>query len=141
MSEPLYSIDILRLATCAATFPRLDRPAVTVDRRSSTCGGRITVDMRLDTHGRVAAYGHEVRACALGQAAATLLARHILGLGSNELSSASDDLARWLARADAAQPEWPGVELLERARAYPARHGAVRLAFEAAAEAAVRAAA
>ncbi len=140
MSEPLYSIAILRLATSSAAFPRLDRPATTVERRSTACGGRITVDVRLDADGRVAAYGHEVRACALGQASATLLARHIIGLDRAELASASVVLAQWLAVADTAPPDWPNIELLERARDYPARHSAVRLAFEAAADAAARAA-
>ena len=135
MSEPLYSLDILRLATESAGFPRLENATATIERRAPTCGSRITVDVRLDSEGRISAYGHEVRACALGQAAATLLARHAVGRPPAELAVARDDLARWLADADAPPPDWPGIDQLSRARSYPARHGAIRLAFEAIAEA------
>lgn len=138
MSEPLYTLDILRLATESAGSPRLESPTATVERRAPTCGSRITVDVQLDAEGRVIAYGHEVRACALGQAAATLLARHAVGRSPSELAKARDDLARWLAEADALPPDWPQIDQLARARAYPARHGAIRLAFEAAADAAAR---
>lgn len=138
MSAPLYSLDILRLATESAAFPRLEVPEATVERRAPTCGSRITVDVRFDGDGRVAAFGHEVRACALGQAAAALLARHVVGRSPLELVAVRDTLARWLAEADAPPPDWPGIDQLERARAYPARHGAIRLAFEAAADAAAR---
>jgi NifU-like protein involved in Fe-S cluster formation len=135
MSEPLYSLDILRLATESAVFPRLAEVTATVERRAPTCGSRITVDVRLDTEGRITAYGHEVRACALGQAAATLLARHAVGRSPTELADVRDDLARWLADADAPPPEWPDIDQLSRARSYPARHSAIRLAFEAVADA------
>jgi NifU-like protein involved in Fe-S cluster formation len=136
MSEPLYSLDILRLATESAMFPPLEDATVTAERRAPTCGSRITVDVRLDADGRIAAYGHEVRACALGQAAATLLARHVVGRSPVELAATRDDLSRWLADADAPLPEWPDIDQLSRARSYPARHGAIRLAFEAVADAA-----
>lgn len=138
MSEPLYSLDILRLATESAAFPRLEDVTATAERRAPTCGSRITVDVRLDAEGRIAAYGHEVRACALGQAAATLLARHAVGRSPAELAAARDDLARWLAHSDAPSPDWPHITQLMRARAYPARHGAIRLAFEAVADAAAK---
>jgi NifU-like protein involved in Fe-S cluster formation len=136
MSEPLYSLDILRLATESAAFPLPQEVAAKVERRAPICGSRIIVDVRLDAEGRVAAYGHEVRACALGQAAATLFARHAIGRSPADLAAARDDLARWLADVDAPRPDWPDIDLLARARAYRARHGAIRLAFEAAADAA-----
>jgi NifU-like protein involved in Fe-S cluster formation len=138
MSEPLYTLDILRLAAASGDFPRLATADATAERRATTCGSRIIVDLAFDAEGRVAAYGHEVRACALGQAAATLFARHAVGKKAAELEAAQDGFARWLVDSEAENPDWPGIEALERARGYPARHGAMRLAFEAAADAATQ---
>lgn len=135
MSPPLYTLDILRLAAATAEAPRLAAPDATAERRSVTCGSRLIVDLKIDDHGRVSAYGHEAHACALGQAAATLVARHAVGRSGAELELASRAVARWLADPDAPSPDWLGIEVLERARSYPARHSAIRLAFEAAADA------
>lgn len=136
MSTVLYSLDVLRLAAATAEWPRLSAPDASAEHRSATCGSRVSVDLDFDAEGRVSAYGHEVHACALGQAAASLFARHAVGLTAAELEGASRDLARWLAEPGSPPPEWPGLEALERARDYPARHSAIRLPFEAAAAAA-----
>lgn len=136
MNAPLYSIDILRLATESAEFPRLDTPHASVERRSATCGSRVLVDLAFDESGRVTRYGQEVRACALGQASATVFARGVVGRSRDDLVAARDALAEFLAGSRASLPDWPGIEVLERARGYSARHASIRLAFEAAAEAA-----
>jgi NifU-like protein involved in Fe-S cluster formation len=135
MSEPLYSLEILRLAAGTAEFPRLATPENTVERRAAICGSRVIVDVALDDEGRIAAFGQEVRACALGQASATLLARAVVGRTVAEVSDMRDALTRWLAEDDAPQPDWPGIAALARARSYPARHPAIRLPFDAVAEA------
>lgn len=135
MSEPLYTLDILRLAAATGDWPRLDAPDATVERRSVTCGSRITVDLAFDIDGRVAAYGHQVNACALGQAAATLFARNAVGRSPADIGAAAKAVTLWLADAEALAPDWPGIDALVAARAYPARHSAIRLAFEAAADA------
>ncbi len=136
MNEPLYSIEILRLAADTAAFPRLAEPDVSVERRSPTCGSRVAIDLMFDEAGRVAAYGHEVRACALGQAAATLVARNVIGLDAAAIESARDVLTRYMAGEGDALPDWADVAVLARARPYPARHASIRLAIEAAAQAA-----
>jgi NifU-like protein involved in Fe-S cluster formation len=136
MSAALYTLDILRLAAATADYPRLASPDACAQRRATICGSTITIDLSFDVDGRVMAYGHEVRACALGQAAATIFARAVVGLSAAELTAARDSLALWLANADAPMPDWPQIDLLARARAYPARHGAIRLPFEAVVEAA-----
>jgi NifU-like protein involved in Fe-S cluster formation len=135
MSEPLYTLDILRLAAGTADFPRLQSPGKTVERRSAICGSRVTVDVALDGEGRITAFGQDVKACALGQASATLLAQSVVGRTIADVASARDALARWLVEEGAPQPDWPGIAALERARGYPARHPAIRLPFDAVAEA------
>ncbi|WP_425230062.1 iron-sulfur cluster assembly scaffold protein [Sphingomonas sp.] len=139
MSAPLYTTDILRLAASIPHHQRLAAPDGTAERRSPVCGSRVTVDVML-TDGRVTEVGLLVRACALGQASSALLAAAVPGRTAGELAAASDALAAWLA-GERDAPDWPGVEVLERARDYPARHASIRLAFEAAAAAAAQAAA
>ena len=138
MNEPLYTTDILRLAASIPHHARLTEPQGSAEWRSPVCGSRVTVDIDLDTDGRVGAVGLLVRACALGQASSSLLATHILGKSPTELVFARNALKAWLA-SEGEPPDWPGVAALERARAYPARHASIRLAFEAAAAAAMAA--
>lgn len=98
------------------------------------------VDVVADENGRIAALGQEVRACALGQASAALMGAHAIGRTSAELAEARDALAAYLKATRDDPGDWPGLAVFEGARAYPARHAAILLAFEAAAEAAEQAA-
>ena len=98
------------------------------------------MDLALDGKGRVAAIGQEVRACAFGQASAALLGRHIPGRTPVELAEARDALAAWLAGTREDPGTWPGLDVLAPARRLSARHGAILLPFQAAAEAAALAA-
>ena len=139
MSAPLYTTDILRLAAGIPHHERLPDPQGSAERRSPVCGSRVTVDVNLDRESRVSEVGLLVRACALGQASSALLAGDIVGRTPAELAAARDAVAAWLA-GEGAQPDWPGLDALKRARGYPARHASIRLAFEAAAAAADQAA-
>ncbi|AYJ87610.1 iron-sulfur cluster assembly scaffold protein [Sphingomonas paeninsulae] len=136
MSAGLYNIDVLRLATSLADWPRLSDPQASAEKKSVVCGSRVTVDVTLDENGRVAVFGQDVQACALGQASAALLARHIIGRSAGEIEDASAALKGFLAGTNESIGEWPGLEVLTSARGYPARHASIRLPFEAAAEAA-----
>lgn len=135
MNSPLYNIDILRLATSTALHSRLDDPQASVEKRSPTCGSRVTVDVRM-ADGRIAALGMDVKACALGQASAALMAAHAIGMSAPELADARDRLTTWLASGEGEPDFWPGLAVLSPARDYPARHASIRLGFEAIAEAA-----
>jgi NifU-like protein involved in Fe-S cluster formation len=104
------------------------------------CGSRVAVDVELDGEGRVTALGQEVNACALGQASASLMGAHAMGRTSEELGDARDALAAFL-RGERDDPgDWPGLSVLGDARPFTARHPSILLAFEAAAEAAAKAA-
>jgi NifU-like protein involved in Fe-S cluster formation len=140
MSAALYNTQILKLATSIPYQARLAHPQGTSERRSPICGSRVTIDVVLDDEGRIAELGQEVRACALGQASASLMGAHAIGRTRAELDSARDALAAFLAGTRADPGEWPGLEIFEPARAHSARHASIRLAFEAVAEAAARAA-
>lgn len=136
----LYTPAILRLALACADFPPLINANARVERRAPLCGSRIALDMRMDADGRVKAVGFAVHACAIGQAAAALLAREVSERSGADLARVAQALARWLENAAAPMPDWPGIAALAPVRALPARRGAALLPFEAAAAAAVEAA-
>ena len=138
MSAPLYNAEILRLAASIPHAERLSGPMATSEKRSPVCGSRVTVDVNLDDAGRVRELGLLVRACALGQASSALMASHAIGRSPEELAAVRDALTAWLA-GEGDAPDWPGVPLFEPALPHSARHASIRLAFEAAAEAAAQA--
>ncbi len=140
MSEALYNTRILALAAASAGLERLAAPQASVMRVSPVCGSKVTADITLDAEGRVAAHGWQVRACALGQSATTLVADTITGKTASDLGIARAALADWLAGTDDTPPDWPGLEIFAPARPHRARHGSILLAFDAAHAAAVEAA-
>lgn len=145
MTEQLYNTRILRLAASIPHEERLADPQASVRRVSPICGSRVTVDLDLGADGRVARFGQEVRACALGQAAACLVGQRVIGRTPAELAAARDAMRDFLAGAPvdwAAHGDggWGELEIFAPAREFKSRHGSILLAFEAAAEAAETAA-
>jgi NifU-like protein involved in Fe-S cluster formation len=135
----LYNHDVLRLAASIPHHDRLERPQASVEKRSPLCGSRVVVDVVMDDEGRLAGLGQEVKACALGQASASLMGAHAIGRSRAELSEARDALAAFLAGGREDPGQWPGLEIFRDARAYKARHPSILLAFEAVADAAAEA--
>jgi NifU-like protein involved in Fe-S cluster formation len=140
VTTALYNRDILRLAASIPHQRRLEDPQSTVEKRSAVCGSRVTIDIALDETGRVAALGQEVKACALGQASASLMGAHAVGRSPAELEAARDSLTAFLAGTRDDPGEWPGLAIFADARPFTARHRSILLAFEAVAEAAALAA-
>jgi NifU-like protein involved in Fe-S cluster formation len=132
MAEALYTIDILRLAASTGNWPPLAHPEGSAERRSVTCGSRAAVGLILDDDGRIDAIGLTVSACALGQASSTIMAREAAGKSRADLATARQALANYLRGEAAGLPDWPGMEHLATARAYPARHPSILLPFDAA---------
>jgi NifU-like protein involved in Fe-S cluster formation len=140
VNAPLYNARILRLAASIPHLGRLEAPQASAQRVSPVCGSRVTADVVLDSAGRVVEFAQEVRACALGQAAAAILGQAVLGQDAARLRSAHVALVAWL-RSDDPLPAglaagFPDLELFAPARAHPARHASIALAFDAAAAAA-----
>ncbi|MFC3712640.1 iron-sulfur cluster assembly scaffold protein [Sphingoaurantiacus capsulatus] len=140
MAEALYNNHILRLAAAIPHQARLEGPQASVQRVSPICGSRIIVDLDLDEAGRVARFGQEVRACALGQASAAIMGAEVLGKTPLELAAARDALAAYLKGEAETPGDWPGIEALMPARPHKGRHGSILLAFQTAADAAADAA-
>jgi NifU-like protein involved in Fe-S cluster formation len=135
----LYSGRILELAADIPHLGRLPAPQASARRRSPLCGSTVTVDLAL-ADGRVVAFAQDVKACALGQAAASVLGRAVIGRSRGELEAARDALSAMLKSAGPVPaPPFDGFEVLIPARDYRNRHASILLAVEAAAEAAASA--
>lgn len=131
----LYSGRILALAADIPHLERLDHPDATVKRRAPLCGSTVTVDIAL-RDGRIAEYGQDVKACALGQAAASVVGANIVGCTKDQVIAARDAL-RTMLKEDGPTPPAPfdGLEVLRPARDYKNRHASIMLTLEAIAEA------
>ncbi|MET0239334.1 MAG: iron-sulfur cluster assembly scaffold protein [Sphingobium sp.] len=132
MAEALYTIEILRLAASTTKWPPLTDADGNAERRSPTCGSRVAVDVATDGAGRVARIGLTVSACALGQAAAAIMAAGAIGRDADAMRAAHAELADYLTGASDTLPDWPDIARLSAARAYPGRHASILLAFDAA---------
>lgn len=127
----LYSQRILALAADIPLTERLSDPQVTVRKRSPLCGSTVTVDLDL-RDGRISAFGQDVKACALGQAAAAVLGANVIGRSRDEIAQARDELNTML-KSSGPVPGAPfeSYEVLAPARDYKNRHASIMLALEA----------
>ena len=131
----LYSGRILALASEIPHAGRLEAPMATARRRSPLCGSTVTVDLDV-ADGRVSRFAQDVKACALGQAAAAVLGQAVIGRSRAELEAALAEL-RAMLKSGGPVPAAPfdGLEVLLPAREYRNRHASILLALEATVEA------
>lgn len=131
----LYSGRILALAAEMPHTKRLEAPDATVKKRSPLCGSTVTVDVVL-ADGRIADFAQDVKACALGQAAASVVGSNVIGRTLAEIHAARDALKAML-KEDGPTPPAPfdELEVLRPARDYKNRHASIMLALDATAEA------
>ncbi len=129
MSE-LYNTEILRLTTRIPHTTRLDAPDVTAMKTSRVCGSRITADACVQ-NGVITFFGQEVKACALGQAAAAIVGEQVIGLKNEELADIAVRFRQMVKTGDVNFPEkWSKLGLLAAVKDHPGRHGSVMLPFE-----------
>src|SRR5580693_15739 len=135
MIDELYSARILKAAANMPRAGRLPKPDASAEKISKLCGSRVTVDVVLQD-GRIADYAQDVKACALGQAAAAIMGEHAVGATVQEIESARDAL-RAMLKTGGAPPEgrFADLAMLAPVKDYPPRHASTMLAFEATAEA------
>ena len=136
----LYSARILALAADIPLLDRLGAPDATVKRRSPLCGSTVTVDVCV-TDGVITGFGQDVKACALGQASASVVASSVIGATRAQIETARDQL-KLMLKDDGPIPDAPfdGLEVLIPAREYKNRHASILLTLEATAEAMAKAA-
>jgi len=127
----LYSKRILGLASDIPHSTRLESSDSTVTKRSPLCGSTITVDIKL-TDDKITEFGQEVKACALGQASASVLGHAIIGLSTEEIQKGRDQLSAML-KENGDIPDIPFNDLvvLSPAKEYKNRHASILLAWDA----------
>ena len=129
-SAVLYNPQVLGLATSLAAYLLSADLPLRGAARAATCGSVIEIGLDCDSSGKITRIGLRAQACAIGQAAAAILAGAALGMDQASLTAALAELEQWLAGG--ALPAWPGIAAIAPAREYPARHGAILLAWRAA---------
>ena len=132
-TQALYTPDVLGLAASLAEYPFDDGASLKGEARSRSCGSTIALALATDAAGRIERVGVRSQACAIGQAAAAIFAAQAPGKGPGEIFAAREEIKAWLS-GEGDLPNWPGLERIATARDYPARHGAILLAWNAASE-------
>jgi NifU-like protein involved in Fe-S cluster formation len=131
MLNDVYNARILELAGNIPRLGRLQDPDASATAHSKLCGSTVTVDIKLD-HGEVTDFAHDVKACALGQASSSIMARHVIGAKPRELRELRE-IVRKMLKENGPPPtgRWAEVAVLEPVRDYKARHASTLLTFDA----------
>lgn len=137
MLDDVYNTRILELAADIPRLGRLTAPDGTATARSKLCGSTVTVDVKL-SDGKVSDFAHDVKACALGQASSSIMARQVIGATGEELRAVRDLVRRMLKENGPPPPaddRWSDIRVLEPVRDFKARHASTLLTFDAVVEA------
>ena len=131
MLSDIYNKKILGFAADIPLTERLEAPDATAVGHSKLCGSKVTVDIKMDGD-VVSAFGHEVKACALGQASSSIMARNIIGASGEELRDVRDKMHAML-KQEGPPPvgKWADLEVLLPVRDFKARHTSTLLTFDA----------
>jgi NifU-like protein involved in Fe-S cluster formation len=131
MINEIYNRQILGFAADIPRLQRLSTPDATSVAVSRLCGSKVTVDVSMKD-GVVTDFGQEVKACALGQASSSIMARHVVGSTGEELRSVRDQMYRMLKEEGPAPTgKWAELEALLPVRDFKARHASTLLTFDA----------
>ena len=131
MLNDVYNSRILELAGNIPRLGRLQAPDATATAHSKLCGSTVTVDLKMEGD-TVTDFSHEVKACALGQASSSIMARNVIGSKADELRSLRETVRRML-KENGSPPagKWADIAVLEPVRDYKARHASTLLTFDA----------
>src|SRR5512144_2709333 len=131
MLNDVYNRRILELAGNIPRLGRLPAPDASATALSKLCGSTVTVDLRMDGD-TVTDFSHEVKACALGQASSSIMARNVVGARADELRTVREAVRRML-KENGPPPtgKWADIAVLEPVRDYKARHASTMLTFDA----------
>ena len=131
MIDDIYSSRILEFAGNIPRIGRLADPDASAKAHSRLCGSTVIVDLKM-VDGRVADFAHDVKACALGQASSSILARSVVGASAEELKALRETMIRMLKENGPPQEgRFADLRFLEPVRDYKARHASTLLTFDA----------
>ncbi|MGH7246700.1 MAG: iron-sulfur cluster assembly scaffold protein, partial [Pseudomonadota bacterium] len=131
MLNEVYNRRIIELAGTIPRIGRLADPQATATAVSRLCGSTVTVDLKMEGD-TVTDFAHEVKACALGQASSSIMARSIIGSRAGELRAVRETVRKMLKENGEPPREgkWADIAVLEPVRDYKARHASTMLTFE-----------
>ena len=132
MLNEVYNRRILELAAAIPRIGRLEQPDASATALSKLCGSTVTIDLKMDGD-TITDFAHEVKACALGQASSSIMARNIIGCKAGELRDLREGVRKMLKEngAPPANGKWADIAVLEPVREYKARHASTLLTFDA----------
>jgi NifU-like protein involved in Fe-S cluster formation len=132
MLNEVYNRRILELAAAIPRIGRLEQPHASATALSKLCGSTVTIDLKMDGD-TITDFAHEVKACALGQASSSIMARNIVGSKASELKALRESVRKMLKEngAPPANGKWVDIAVLEPVRGYKARHASTLLTFDA----------
>jgi NifU-like protein involved in Fe-S cluster formation len=132
MLNDVYNKRILELAADIPRQGRLEKPHASATAHSKLCGSTVTIDLNVEG-GKVTNFAHDVKACALGQASSSIMARNVVGSTPDELRNVRETVRRMLKENGAPPTEgkWRDIAVLEPVRDYKARHASTLLTFDA----------
>lgn len=131
MLDDIYNTKILELAGNIPRIGRLEEPDATARAHSRLCGSTVTVDVKMED-GRVSDFAHDVKACALGQASSSIMARNVIGSTPDELREVRESMRKMLKEGgEPPSGRWSDLKYLEPVRDYRARHTSTMLTFDA----------
>ncbi|MFY9692130.1 MAG: iron-sulfur cluster assembly scaffold protein [Xanthobacteraceae bacterium] len=132
MLNEVYNRRIIELAGTIPRIGRLSDADATATALSRLCGSTVTIDLKMDGD-TVTDFAHEVKACALGQASSSIMARNIVGSKAGELRELRETVRKMLKEngAPPATGKWAEIAVLEPVRDYKARHASTLLTFDA----------
>ena len=131
MINEVYNRRILELAGDIPRIGRLPRPDASATAHSKLCGSTVTIDLAMDGD-TVTDFAHEVKACALGQASSSVMARQVVGSNAAELRDVRIQMRKMLKeKGPAPGGKWADLAVLEPVRDYQARHASTLLTFDA----------
>lgn len=131
MINDIYNKAILELAGNIPRIGRLPHPDASATAHSRLCGSTVTIDLMMEGD-EVTDFAHDVKACALGQASSSIMARHVIGARAAELRAVRDSMRRML-KENGPPPDgrFEEAKFLEPVRDYKARHASTMLTFDA----------
>lgn len=131
MLDDVYNTKILEFAGNIPRIGKLTAPDASARAHSRLCGSTVSVDLKV-SEGRVSDFAHDVKACALGQASSSIMARNVIGSTPDELRQVRQEMYQML-KDNGPPPDgrWSDLKYLEPVRDYRARHASTLLTFDA----------
>ncbi|MDM9644092.1 iron-sulfur cluster assembly scaffold protein [Rhizobium sp. S163] len=129
--DDIYNSKILEFAGNIPLIGAIVDADASAQAHSKLCGSKVRIWLKMDGD-TVSAFAHDVKACALGQASSSIMARHVVGATAQELRQARADMLAML-KEDGEGPSgrFEDMRYLRPVREYKARHASTMLTFDA----------